>query len=106
MGGGYRHFVEPAWVDVVQIPPAPAGYEVLNGFLRPDALVEMFVAAEHHMHAVARQRRLERRPNHVAALGRVLTRRVQRMVEEADAPLLGRVDERVVEPLDLRRIRW
>jgi hypothetical protein len=97
-------FVERALVEGVESPPAATGDEIPNPVLRRDPLVEMLVPREDDVDLVAHERRFERRSNAVAALLRVLARRKQRVMEEADAPSRAGVPERGVEPRQLRGV--
>ena len=66
--------VEFARPVVVQVAPAAARHEIGDAALRLDPLVQMLVAREDDVDAVAHQRRFERGTNHVAALRGVLPR--------------------------------
>ena len=94
-------FVERALVEAVEIPSAAAGNEIPNSLLRGNPLVQMLVTVEDDVHVVAHEGSLERRANGLTALLRVVARRIQGVMKEADAPLRTGAPKRAVEPRDL-----
>ena len=73
-------------MQMVKLAAAASRHEVTNPVLRCHSLVQMLVAGEHDVDTIADQRRLERRPDNVAGLLRMIARGVERMMKKCDAP--------------------
>ena len=69
---GDSELVEVRQVQVVQLSAAASRHEVPNPVLGCHSLVQMLVAGEHDMDTIADQRRLERRPDNVMGLLRMI----------------------------------
>ena len=77
--------------------------EVRDALLRLDAFVDVVVAGEHDVDAVLDEQRLEDDAQlDLRAVPAAV--RIERMVEVADLPVIGRLLERVVEPRQLLRV--
>ena len=84
--------------------PARSAHEVDDAFLRLDPLVEMVVAGEHDADVVLEEQRLEHLAQPLIRAVAV-ARRVERMVEVRDLPVLVRVLQLLLEPRDLLRVQ-
>jgi hypothetical protein len=69
---GDAELVEVRQVDVVKLAAAASRHEVANPVLGCHSLVQMLVAGKHDVDVIADQRWLERRPDLVAGLLRML----------------------------------
>src|SRR5215471_4669065 len=88
---GDADLVEVARVVTVQGPSPAARHEITDAALWVDSLVQVVMPAEHDVHLVPHERLLERWANDVARLRAVIARGVERVVKEADSPLVARV---------------